>query len=144
MTARRGRGRPALFTDTAQATYLKARAAGATQTEAAAAAGVAVRTIHDAYRRVEGFREAEQHAAATARKTRADDPDQHGEGRYNRGCHCTICRTAASAARTERRARDRRNAARARQEETPVVPFQPATPPSAAGSPKAFLLARAS
>lgn len=143
MTPRRGRGRPALFTDNAQAQYLSARAAGATQAKAAAAAGVAVRTVHDAYKRVAGFWEAEQHAAATARPP-GPDPDTHGEGRYNRGCRCRVCRTKASQARAERRARAKRNTTRVQQEGAPVVPFQPPQAAPTAASRKAFLLARAS
>jgi hypothetical protein len=128
MTARRGRGRPALFTEAAQAVYLKARAAGATQAEAGVAAGVAVRTVHDAYKRVEGFREADRHAVAAVRTARAGDPDRHGEGCYNRGCRQAACRAKASEARAARRARERRNSARAQEEGAPVVPLQQPSP----------------
>lgn len=135
MTAARGQGRPALFDTPAQDTYLKARTAGATQEEAAALAGVAVRTVRDAYTRTTGFRTADKEAAALGRKTRLDDRP-HDESRYtNQGCRCPTCTRAASAARTQRATRA------ARKEESPTV-SKINTP--AAGSPQNFLLARAS
>lgn len=144
---RRDRGRPALFTPTLITQYLTARATGATQQEAAAAVGVAVRTVRDAYIRVRGFRDAEKHAADLGRQARIDELP-HDESRYtNLGCRCGICRKAATAARIARR----QHAA----QEAPVVPLPPppgphqppppqpadqATPPGAQG----FPLARAS
>lgn len=146
-----GRGRPALFDTAAQAHYLKARADGATQAEAAAAAGVAVRTIRDAYTRIPGFRDQEKQAATAGRYARLP----HGESRYNHlACRCPICTVAADTARVERRRRAKARTATARKE-APVVPLSPPPDPGQSprqsapdqatpGSPESFPLARAS
>ncbi|MBM9510024.1 hypothetical protein [Actinacidiphila acididurans] len=146
-----GRGRVALFDTAARELYLKTRADGATQAEAAAAAGVAVRTVRDAYTRVPGFRDAEKQAAVAGRYARLP----HGESRYTHlGCRCPICTVAADTARVERRRRAKTPTATARKE-APVVPLPPPPDPdqppphrapdqATPGSPEVFPLARAS
>lgn len=104
MTPRQGRGRPTLFDAAARERYLKARAEpGTTQAQAAAAAGVAARTVRDARHADPAFAAADQRAAATAR-ARHIEQFPHGESRYNHhGCRCGTCTNCATTARAERR-----------------------------------------
>lgn len=128
----RRRGRPAQFTPAAQARYLAARRTGATQAEAAAAAGVTARTVYNTRRSNEEFRALDEEATTAGRLARTP----HGEYRYNHlRCRCTICTKAATTARGHRH-----HAAGRPEPRAPVVPLQPPDQ----GSPKAFLLARAS
>jgi hypothetical protein len=108
VTARKnpGRGRPPLFDEAARERYLKARAEpGTTQAQAAAAAGVASRTVRDARRTDPAFKTADEQAAARARAARIEQMP-HDESRYkHHGCRCLICTTAATTGRADRRAR---------------------------------------
>lgn len=136
---RRGRGRPALFHAGARAAYLTARAAGANQQEAAAAAGVAAKTVRNTRAADAEFRAADDAARATGRGKRLP----HGESRYNHAeCRCPICTKDASAARAARPDRDRK-ATSTRGGDTHVADVVP-MPRSDEGSPESFPLARAS
>jgi hypothetical protein len=103
---KRGRGRPPLFDETARERYLKARAEpGATQAQAAAAAGVAVRTVSYTRKVDPAFAAAVERAAARARAGRIERMP-HGESRYKRyGCRCQVCTDATAEGRADRRAR---------------------------------------
>lgn len=128
-TPPRGRGRPALFNDTARAKYLAARRTGATQATAAASAGTTDRVVRYARKTDPDFRERDDQAAAAGRLARVP----HDEYRYNHlKCRCPVCCKAAAVGRTGRRDRARKNA--------PIVPI---VPPDQ-GSPQVFPLARAS
>lgn len=130
-------GRPTLFDTAAQQRYLTARAIpGTTQAQAAAAAGVASRTVRDTRHTNPAFRKADDTARTTARALAADAAP-HGESRYkNHGCRCTTCTAAASKARARLREHDRKQTA----------PHAPVTRLNTTGKekPKSFPLAVAS
>ncbi|HEY5834949.1 hypothetical protein [Streptomyces sp.] len=128
----RGRGRPALFNADAQQRYLEARAAGATQKDAAALVRVAANTIRYHRATDHAFREADDTAAACGRQARIDQL-AHGETRYKHyGCRCTTCTKAATVGRTNRPSY---NAKEAR-----IIPISPTGQESSCS----FPLARAS
>lgn len=128
----RGRGRPTLLTPAARDRYLAARRTGATQEKAAAAAGIAAKTIRDIRRRDPDFRNDDDQARLAGRLARVP----HGEyRRIHLKCGCPTCVHAASSARAARRTR-----AATAGPPAPVV----ALPPATAGSSKDFPLARAS
>lgn len=133
MTARQGRGRPALFDTAARERYLKARAEpGTTQAQAAAAAGVAARTVRDARAADPAFAAADKHAADVARARRIEQLP-HNESRYNHhACRCGTCGRCATTARTERR-----------ETHTDTTPVTAITPPTERSS-RSFPLAVAS
>lgn len=145
----RRRGRPETLTAPAREIYLKARADGATQAQAAAAVGVTDRAVRAAFARLPVFRDAEKAAAAAGRAVRRSEQLRdimHGEGGYtNYGCRCGICTTAASAARVARR-----RTAAAGQGPPTGEPDRSAAPAitkintGTAGSPQLLTLARAS
>jgi hypothetical protein len=99
-------GRPALYADfdaAAQDAYLEAVAAGERLDPAARKVGVHPNTPAVHASRDEAFAARFVDAKARGREARLDKTP-HGESRYtNHGCHCDICRAAASAARTARR-----------------------------------------
>lgn len=130
MTApRRGRGRPPLFDAPTRTRYLAARAAGATQKDAAATAGIAAQTVRNTRTRDTAFRALDDAAAERSLQVRLP----HGESRYNhRGCRCPTCTKAASTARVTRPDRT--------PQEAHVVPINP----PGQGSSSSFPAARAS
>lgn len=128
---RRPGDRRVTFDAAARAAYLAARAGGATQKAAAAAVGVAPKTVRDA-RRNAAFRTADDAAAVRGRPARIDQLP-HDASRYNHhGCRCPTCTKAATTARTELRDRTA--------QEAPVMPIT--APPQESRNP--FPLARAS
>lgn len=103
MTARQGRGRPALFDDAARERFLGLVAAGLTMRDAAAACPVARTVVTYTKNHHEDFAAALASARLQGKQVRAEDRP-HGESRYNHdGCRCGICTKAATAARGGRR-----------------------------------------
>ncbi|MEU1134449.1 hypothetical protein ABZ383_32090 [Streptomyces sp. NPDC005900] len=104
-TPRRSPGRPLQFDDTARQQYLTAVTEGATLTEAARTVHLTVQAINKHARTNPSFAAALEVARTHGRKARAERMP-HGESRYKHAaCHCPICTTAATTARTKRRNR---------------------------------------
>ncbi|MFF7335489.1 hypothetical protein [Streptomyces sp. NPDC008150] len=102
MTRHGGRGHTVIGPEE-KAQYLAHVTAGVPLDEAAAKIGVDRRSINRAAAADPEFATARAAAKAAGRKVRANLLP-HGEYRYiHGGCRCTTCRTAASAARQNRR-----------------------------------------